>query len=46
MFKVEVADDNVTHDDNEEVLGIEEQYCGDEEDIIDFEKQYMFVQRK
>ena len=34
------ADDDVAHDDDEELLEVEEQYCGDEEDvkIIDLEK--------
>ena len=42
------ADDDVTHNDEEELLEVEEQYRGGEEDveIIDWEKYYIFVKSK
>ena len=37
--------DDKAHDDDEELLEAEEQYCGDEEDIgiMDLEKYYIFA---
>ena len=37
--------DDMAHDDDEELLEAEEQYCGDEEDIeiVDLEKYYIFA---